>query len=92
MVKAIRRIYFFVGSLFLIIGTVILIAIVRITKFLMREKVALAPEADIFLDSKKQPLSPNLKQTIKIHESKSSVSTTVLEDEGEEIIKQSSQQ
>ncbi len=64
------KIWFLFGAVALIIVTVFLIVVVRVSKFFMGSKTSIKPipEADIFLDSRKQPLSPNLKNTVPSHE------------------------
>ena len=63
MIKMWWRIWFFLGSLVLIFVTSIVIIVVRITKLVMTRSMVSVPEADIFLDTRKQPLPPNLKST-----------------------------
>ena len=65
MARFLFRIWFFIGAVGLIVVTTFFIAIVRVVKFFMgkTESIKPAPEADIFLDSRKQPLTPLLKNT-----------------------------
>ena len=65
MARFLFRIWFFIGAVGLIIVTTFFIVIVRVVKLFMGKTASIkpAPEADIFLDSRKQPLTPILKNT-----------------------------